>query len=134
MDPRIWGPGAWLFLHSVTLNYPQDPTPRDEEEIKQFFMLVGKILPCFYCRDHYSRHLKEFPIQTGSKKDLVYWLIDIHNDVNKELGKPKLSRQEAMDKILCMYRKQPQNSYAYHGLYFGILLILIITCLINIKR
>jgi len=134
MDPRIWGPGAWLFLHSISLNYPHDPTERDKEDITNFFTLVGRLLPCFYCRDNYARHIKEFPIQTGSKKDLVYWLIDIHNDVNKELGKPVLSRQEAMDKILCMYRKQPQNPYAIHQLYLGFLVVLLLACVYAFTR
>ena len=25
MEPNIWGPGAWTFLHSITLNYPNNP-------------------------------------------------------------------------------------------------------------
>lgn len=123
MDPKVWGPGAWLFLHSITFNYPHHPTPRDQEEITTFFDLVGRLLPCFYCRDNYKRHLREYPIQTESKTDLVYWLIDIHNDVNKELGKPVLSRQEAMEKILCMYRKEYQNPECFYSIYFGLILI-----------
>ena len=126
MDPKIWGPGAWLFLHTITLNYSHDPTPQEKSDIKEFFRLAGRLLPCFYCRENYARHLKEYPIQVDTKTDLVNWLIDVHNDVNKELGKPILSRREAMEKLLCMYRKQPQNPYAVHSLYLGILLILFI--------
>lgn len=134
MDPKIWGPGTWLFLHTVTLNYPHNPTPRDKEDITNLFVIIGKMLPCFHCRKNYARHLKEYPIQTDTKKDLVYWLIDIHNDVNKELGKPVLSRQEAMDKILCMYRKQPQNPCAIHKLYLGFVGILLLACIYIFTR
>lgn len=130
MDPKVWGSGAWLFLHSITLNYPHNPTERDKEEITQFFNIVGKVLPCFYCRDNYKKHLKEYPIQVGSKKELVYWLIDIHNDVNKEHNKPILTHDEAMNKILCMYRKQSQNPESIQYIYFGILLILFIAFLL----
>lgn len=128
MDPKIWGPGAWLFLHSVTLNYPDNPTQKDREQIVSFFDNIGKNLPCFYCRDNFRRHLIEFPIQTDSRKSLVYWLIDIHNDVNKELGKPIMSRQEAMDKILCMYRKECQNPYCMYVFYFGVILLFLYIC------
>lgn len=127
MDPHIWGPGLWLALHSITLNYPDDPSPRDKENTRKFFEYVGYNLPCFFCRDNYARHLKEYPIQLDTKTDLVNWLIDIHNDVNKELGKSVLSRQEAMEKILCMYRKQPQNPFAYRSIYFGFIIILLLT-------
>jgi FAD-linked sulfhydryl oxidase len=134
MDPNIWGPGAWLFLHTITLNYPHEPTPTDKEDVREFFRLAGRLLPCFYCRENYAQHLKEYPIQVESKTDLVHWLIDIHNSANESLGKPVLSRQEAMEKILCMYRKQSQNPFAVHSLYFGLLFILIIAGLYIFSR
>ena len=30
MHPELWGPGAWKFLHSITFNYPKEPTSRDK--------------------------------------------------------------------------------------------------------
>ena len=54
MDPKIWGPGAWLFLHSVTLNYPNSPTQIDKKIYSDFFNLVGKVLPCSACKNHYD--------------------------------------------------------------------------------
>lgn len=134
MDPHVWGPGAWLFLHSITLNYPHDPTPRDKENIVSLFTMVGKNLPCFYCRENYLRHLKEYPIQTNSKIELVNWLIDVHNDVNKELGKPVLPRQEAMEKILCMYRKQPQNPEVFPKVYLFVIVLILTVLLIKALR
>lgn len=128
MDPNIWGPGAWLFLHSITLNYPRDPTPTDREVITNFFMTLGKVLPCFHCRDNYARHLKKFPIRTESKTELTNWLIDIHNDVRQETGKPTLTYDEAVKKIICTYRKCWQNPYAVHIVYLGIVAILLSLC------
>jgi FAD-linked sulfhydryl oxidase len=125
MDPHIWGPGAWLFLHTITLNYPNDPTERDKENTRELFHNIGKNLPCFYCRDNYIRHLKEYPIQLDSKTELVNWLIDIHNDVNREIGKPILSRNEAIEKILCLYRKQPQNPEILYYCYMFFLFLMI---------
>ena len=37
MNPKIWGPGGWLFLHSITLNYPENPTENDKMYHKNFF-------------------------------------------------------------------------------------------------
>ena len=37
MNPKIWGPHAWIFLHSITLNYPENPTPElKKNNIKDF--------------------------------------------------------------------------------------------------
>ena len=30
MDPLIWGPHAWFFLHSITLVYPDNPSEQEK--------------------------------------------------------------------------------------------------------
>ena len=36
MEPEIWGPHAWQFLHSITLSYPDNPTLEDKNNHAQF--------------------------------------------------------------------------------------------------
>ena len=33
MNPKFWGPHAWIFLHSITLNYPKEPSDEDKKII-----------------------------------------------------------------------------------------------------
>jgi hypothetical protein len=126
MDPTIWGPGFWLALHTITLNYPNNPSDIQKEEITNFFLNLGHILPCYNCRNNYYKHLKDIPINASSKLDLVYWLIDIHNDVNRYLNKPILSREEALNKLLYTYRKETQNPQCYITLYLSLVIILLL--------
>lgn len=130
MDPTIWGPGLWLALHTITLNYPHEPSNDQKEEIITFFKNLGNILPCYHCRKNYYEHLKDIPINANSKLELVNWLIDIHNDVNKYLNKPILSREEALSKLLMIYRKETQNPYCHIVLYLLLSIIFIIICCI----
>ena len=37
MEPEIWGPNAWTFLHTITLNYPENPSEDDKQNHKDFF-------------------------------------------------------------------------------------------------
>ena len=37
MDPEVWGPHGWYFLHSITLAYPDNPTDDDKTYHKNFF-------------------------------------------------------------------------------------------------
>ena len=37
MDPEIWGPSTWIFLHTITLNYPNNPTIYDKQNYKNFY-------------------------------------------------------------------------------------------------
>ena len=44
MNVDKWGPGGWIFLHTITFNYPLDPDENDKERYKTFFNMVS-ILP-----------------------------------------------------------------------------------------
>jgi len=102
MNQNIWGPELWFVLHTITLNYPVKPTEEDKRNIENFFLSLKPILPCMYCRKNYDRHLKENPIKLNNRKDLVYWLIDIHNEVNAQEGK----RQYSYAEVIQIYEKK----------------------------
>jgi len=90
MNPKFWGSGAWLFLHSITMNYPKEPTDKDKQIYSKFFKDLQNIIPCDKCGYNYGRHLKDHPIEKalGTRETMIQWLIKIHNEVNKELGYP----------------------------------------------
>lgn len=106
MNQNVWGPHTWFFLHSVTFNYPFKPTIEDKIHIKHFFKEIEDILPCSVCRRHYKEHLKKKPINADNRKDLVYWLIDLHNIVNIQEHKPTMSYQAVIDLYSKAYNKQ----------------------------
>ena len=37
MHPEIWGPSGWLFLHTITFNYPINPTQEQKTKHKELF-------------------------------------------------------------------------------------------------
>ena len=63
MNPKFWGPHAWIFLHSITFNYPKEPTDKDKEIHSKFFKELQYIIPCEKCAYNYKRHLDEYPIE-----------------------------------------------------------------------
>ena len=105
MNNNIWGPSAWLFLHSVTFQYPEEPTMADKENYKRFFNSLQNILPCPKCREHYQKNIQDLPIQLNSRDELIQWLINIHNNVNKLNNKDILSYEDV--------KKVYLNSYNY---------------------
>lgn len=102
IDPIIWGPPQWFVMHLRTFNYPEKPSLTDKIEIKKYFMSVGSTLPCESCRTKYFQKLQKHPIDTNlhNRRDLVCWLIDIHNMINKELQKPILH----YEKVIQLYK------------------------------
>ena len=99
MDPSVWGPHAWFFLHTVTFTYPKNPTELDKRHMYDFFMKLQYILPCEMCKQHYQEHLYTMPLAPNleSRKTLILWLIRFHNKVNQSLGEPQ---KKAKDIIL----------------------------------
>ena len=140
MRPEVWGPHAWIFLHSVTLDYPDNPTIQDKHNMKIFINSLGNVLPCEKCRNNFKHHLKELPITDNvleSKTNLVNWLIDIHNCVNITKMTNKLTHEEAINKILENYAEgfsnQPKVTYGqtanYSNNYQNYIYIIIIIIL-----
>tara|TARA_Y100001973_G_scaffold88978_1_gene134840 strand:- start:169 stop:642 length:474 start_codon:yes stop_codon:yes gene_type:complete len=113
MDPKVWGPHGWQFLHSITLAYPDNPTLEDKNNHAQFFNGIQNILPCQRCRDHYSLSLQELPVEQHleNKESLFRWLVDIHNRVNVKNNKREYSYDEVTKLYEKMYDKSNDNTY-----------------------
>ena len=94
MITKIWGPPAWVFLHTVVMGYPAklDETLSDhvtrKNSMTMFFNHISNILPCKYCRESYNHFITEMPIDKhlSSRIELAKWLYDIHNKINAKLG------------------------------------------------
>ena len=97
MITGIWGGPSWVSLHSIAHGYPIDPDAYDSEKgfpigttrsnYRTYFTMLGEVLPCKYCRNSYKMFILENPIKLDSRMDLARWLWEIHNKVNKKLGK-----------------------------------------------
>ncbi len=105
MNPEIWGPGAWLFLHSITLAYPNNPTQLDKENYKTFFEILKNVIPCKKCSYNYSKNIKDNDISNhlDSKVSLVKWLVNIHNQVNIENDKKTMEYEDVIKEYKKIY-------------------------------
>ena len=93
IDPTIWGPHLWKFMHYYTLSYPEEPTEEDKDNLYNFFNTIQTVLPCEKCRYNFKSNLEKTPLteEVLSKNiNVVKWLFDIHNEVNKSTNKPVL--------------------------------------------
>jgi len=89
----VWGPTAWVFLHSITFSYPDKPDAETRAQFFNFFKSMMYVLPCKYCRDSYASYCKSSgPLglkmkRFESRATLTKWLYDIHDAVNLKLDK-----------------------------------------------
>ena len=109
MITKIWGPPAWVFLHSIAAGYPLDITkdPEKKECTRKFFECLGDTLPCKYCRESYKEFIKKHPINDrvlSGRIELSRWLYTIHNEVNYKLG-VKLCDIPTFEEVYNKYNK-----------------------------
>lgn len=86
----IWGPAAWHFLHTISFNYPVQPTAEDKRHYRDFVLQLRHILPCKYCRVNLTNNLKKKPLSARHMKNRATfsrYVYDLHELVNKMLGK-----------------------------------------------
>lgn len=85
-DPKFWGASYWKTLHYGSLVYK----PRHKNKWLVFLVDIFPVMiPCAVCRGHYedfirmNKHLLHK--QLTSRKNLIQFLIDLHNFVNKRV-------------------------------------------------
>ena len=108
MNQNIWGAHLWFSLHTMSFNYPLKPTENDKHNYEMFFTSLKEVIPCSICKKNYIRHLNEHPIKNylDTRKSLVYWVIDMHNMVNVEIGKKVYSYDKVIKKYEDVYDKK----------------------------
>ena len=90
MVTSVWGPPLWHFLHTMSFNYPVNPTIRDKRHYRNFICSLQHILPCRYCRENLNKNLKVLPLRNRSLKNrgsFSRWMFKLHELVNTMLGK-----------------------------------------------
>lgn len=90
MLTTVWGPGMWHYLHTMSFNYPIQPTLEEKKHYRDFVLSLQYVLPCKYCRMNLKTNLKQLPLTMECMKDrnsFSLYIYDLHELVNKMLNK-----------------------------------------------
>lgn len=126
-NPEVWGKYGWGFLHAITKGYPVNPSYTDKQNMMNFVNALGVVLPCDKCKVNFKDHLSKRPLTDDilkTRDTFAKWMIDIHNDVNKSLGKRIYTYEEVM---------KPGINYRLPLIACMIILFLILYAVIVIK-
>ena len=86
MLTTIWGPSMWHYLHTMSFNYPNNPTPNDKKYYRQFILNLKHTLPCKYCRINLKNNLKYNPLRLcdlKTRENFSRYIYRLHEVVNK---------------------------------------------------
>lgn len=102
MMTTIWGPGLWHALHTISFNYPINPTSKDKKHYRDFILQLKYVLPCGKCRENLLKNFKKLPLtykKMESRATFSKYIYDLHELINKMLHKTSnLSYDEVRDR------------------------------------
>ncbi len=127
MKTRVWGPSAWNFFFCCILGtYPEKIDIKDKKhlklkkEFKNLFYSLCYIMPCIFCRESYTKFLKEMPVDShlGGRLSLANWLYKLKDKVNKKLIKQETECFKVEhSKIVIKLKEKKINKIQYKCLY-----------------
>jgi hypothetical protein len=90
MVSSVWGPPFWHYLHTMSFNYPVEPTQEDKKHYRNFILSLKYVLPCRFCRQNIRTNFKHLPLTMDKMKNrdtFSKYIYDLHELINKMLKK-----------------------------------------------
>jgi hypothetical protein len=90
MMTSVWGAPMWHYLHTMSFNYPVEPTQENKKHYRDFVLNLKNVLPCKYCRINLANNFKKKPLQMchmKSRETFSRYIYELHETVNRMLNK-----------------------------------------------
>ena len=96
LDPNVWGPHFWFFLHTLAISYPHHPNTVTKKKYYELIQNLPLFMPVESIGNDFIRLLDEYPVTAylDNRESLTKWMHFIHNKINEKLEKPKISMNE----------------------------------------
>lgn len=86
----VWGPSMWHSLHTISFNYPVNPTEEQKRQYRNYILSLQNILPCGACRKNLKTNFRHLPLKMSNMKSrdtFSRYIYNLHELVNKMLKK-----------------------------------------------
>lgn len=110
-DAAQLGRATWTFLHTMSVYYPQSPSPAQQADMHSLLTNIARFYPCEHCASHMRAQMQVDPPQVISRQSLANWLCRLHNEVNLRLGKPVFDCGRVFER----WREGPRDGSCDHS-------------------
>jgi hypothetical protein len=129
LDPKIWGPHYWFFLHTIAMSYPVHPNAVTKKKYYDFVQNIPLFIPVESMAGEFSKLLDQYPVQPylDNKESFIRWMWFIHNKINKKIEKPQISLNDFYVKYYEEYKPINEKMSEYYKIrgkliYSGIII------------
>ncbi len=116
LDPKIWGPHYWFFIHTVAMTYPIRPNAVTKKKYYEFIQNLPLFIPVESISGEFSKLIDKYPVTPylDNRESLIRWTHFIHNKINQKLEKPQISLSEFYIKYYEEYKSQNVKLVEYY--------------------
>jgi len=134
LDPKVWGPHYWFFLHTLAMTYPHYPNTVTKKKYYEFIQNLPLFLPVEQISGEFSKLIDKYPITPylDNRDSFVRWMHFIHNKINEKLEKPKLSLNDFFTKYYDEYKNFDDKLIEYNKIKGKIIYFCIIFSMIGL--
>ena len=129
LDPKVWGPHYWFFLHTLAMTYPHHPNTVTKKKYYEFIQNLPLFLPVEEISGEFSKLIDKYPVTPylDNRDSFVRWMHFIHNKINEKLEKPQISLNDFFIKYYDEYKSEDDKINQYYKvreklIYLGIVL------------
>ena len=133
LDPKVWGPHYWFFLHTVAMTYPHHPNTVTKKKYYEFIQNLPLFLPVQEISSEFSKLIDKYPITPylDNRDSFIRWTHFIHNKINQKLEKPQISLNEFYIKYYDEYKSDNVKAVEYYKLKEKLVYSLIIVTIVG---
>lgn len=130
MDPAVWGPHYWFFLHSVALHYPKLPSATTKKIHYRLIHNFHEFIPHREIAATFVKLLAKYPVAPylDSRAQFVRWVHFIHNKINEMTLKRLVSLEEHRANMKKCYAKTRNVNWSIAFLFAVLIALVIYTC------
>ena len=116
LDPKVWGPHYWFFLHTISMTYPIHPNAVTKKKYYDFVQNIPLFIPVESMASEFSKLLDQYPVQPylDNKESFIRWMWFIHNKINLKLEKPQISLNDFYVKYYEEYKPINEKMSEYY--------------------
>ena len=128
LDPKVWGPHYWFFLHTLAMTYPHHPNSVTKKKYYEFIQNLPLFLPVEEISGEFSKLIDKYPITPylDNRDSFVRWMYFIHNKINEKLEKPQNSLNEFFINYYDKYKSPDEKTEQYYKIKEKIIYFIIV--------
>ena len=134
LDPSVWGPHFWFFLHTIALNYPKYPNGVTKKKYYDLIQNFHMFIPVEKHASDFSKIVTEYPISPylDNRDSFIRWTHFIHNKINEKLEKPKISLSKFYIQYYDAYKTKEETFEEYYKLKGKLFYIIVFSLLVGV--